>query len=114
MSVDTLSETQPQLMYNADDTPIVIRRYPGQGSQKQSMGADICGDNDYALSTFDEGTRILESDGRLFEGEAIDLRYLCFEASDKELGQNHLTQLAIFSTTIAALRRIREERSDLD
>ncbi|HET9850670.1 MAG TPA: ACP S-malonyltransferase [Candidatus Saccharimonadales bacterium] len=94
------------------EIPIIIARNPGQGSQYQGMG-EVAGDCAWAQYTFDEATEILAKDNRLYEGSRIDIRWLVTEADDETLAQNHLTQLAIFASTIAAQRRLSVEQPDM-
>jgi len=68
--------------------------FPGQGSQFVGMGKDICEAYPEARAVFEEANEVLGQ----------DIKRLCFEGPDKELGLTINTQPAILSVSIAILR----------
>lgn len=72
--------------------------FPGQGSQAVGMGADLCAHSPEALKAFDE------ADGYL----GTKISTLCFYGPDDTLRQTIYTQPALFTTSVAVLRALRE------
>ena len=72
--------------------------FPGQGSQRVGMGAELAENYPIADATFEE------ADGTLGRG----LRKLCFEGPAEDLKQTENTQLAILTCSVAALRVLKE------
>ncbi|RKU09265.1 [acyl-carrier-protein] S-malonyltransferase [Candidatus Poribacteria bacterium] len=68
--------------------------FPGQGSQKVGMGAELAETYPIAKNVFDESDNFLER----------PLSQLCFEGPEAELKQTENTQLAILTCSIATLR----------
>ena len=68
--------------------------FPGQGSQRVGMGAELAENYPVADAAFEEADTTL---GR-------GLRKLCFEGPEADLKQTENTQLAILTCSIAALR----------
>lgn len=68
--------------------------FPGQGSQKVGMGAELAETYPVAKNVFDEADNLLER----------PLSQLCFEGPEAELKQTENTQLAILTCSIATLR----------
>ncbi|HLW70179.1 MAG TPA: ACP S-malonyltransferase [Candidatus Binataceae bacterium] len=68
--------------------------FPGQGSQKVGMGADLVRDFEPARRVFEEADEAL----------GFNLSRLCFEGPDDELRLTINTQPAILTAAIAALR----------
>jgi [acyl-carrier-protein] S-malonyltransferase len=70
--------------------------FPGQGSLAAGMGREIAGVPE-ALDVFDRGS----------EAAGLDLRYLCFDASEEELVQTEIQQPALVGTSLAVLAAIK-------
>ncbi len=68
--------------------------FPGQGSQKVGMGAELAKTYPVASKVFDEADAFL--------GRSIS--NLCFEGPETELKQTENTQLAILTCSVATLR----------
>ena len=68
--------------------------FPGQGSQKVGMGAELSTTYPSAAEVFDEADEIL--------GRSIS--ELCFEGPETELKQTENTQIAILTCSVATLR----------
>lgn len=68
--------------------------FPGQGSQKVGMGAELAETYPVAKDVFDEANNFLQR----------PLSQLCFEGPEAELKQTENTQLAILTCSIATLR----------
>jgi len=77
--------------------------FPGQGSQAVGMGQALAQRYAVARETFAEANAIL----------GFDLAQLCFEGPADALTITRNTQPAILTTSIAALRVLRQERPDL-
>jgi [acyl-carrier-protein] S-malonyltransferase len=75
------------------DTTIALI-FPGQGSQAVGMGKDLVQNYPVAKQTFDEADEAL----------GYSLSKLCFEGPEEELRLTEITQPAILTTSIAALR----------
>lgn len=67
--------------------------FPGQGSQKIGMGAELAQTYPVAKAVFDEADDFLER----------PLSQLCFEGPEAELKQTENTQLAILTCSVATL-----------
>jgi [acyl-carrier-protein] S-malonyltransferase len=72
--------------------------FPGQGSQAVGMGADLAAHLPVAMSTFDDASLQL--------GYKLDS--LCFYGPADKLGQTDLTQPALYTVSVAALRALTE------
>src|SRR5215475_4524384 len=68
--------------------------FPGQGSQAVGMGKDLAARHPIAKHTFDEADEAL----------GYKLSQLCFEGPEDQLRLTEITQPAILTTSIAALR----------
>ena len=73
--------------------------FPGQGSQYAGMGKDLAAMYPVARQTFDE------SDSAL----GYKLSALCFEGPEDQLKLTEITQPAILTVSVAALRVLREK-----
>ncbi len=73
--------------------------FPGQGSQRVGMGAELARNFPCARAIFDEGDAAL----------GISLSKLCFEGPEDQLRLTMNTQPAIVATSIAALRVFEQE-----
>jgi [acyl-carrier-protein] S-malonyltransferase len=67
--------------------------FPGQGSLEAGMGREIAEAFPEAMEIFDSGS----------EAAGIDLRHLCFEASEEELVDTAVQQPALVATSLAVL-----------
>lgn len=72
--------------------------FPGQGSQKAGMGADLAESIPAARAVFEEADDAL----------GFSLSKLCFEGPEEELRLTENTQPAILTCSIAALAAVRE------
>jgi [acyl-carrier-protein] S-malonyltransferase len=79
-------------------TGLVAFCFPGQGSLETGMGRAIAEADPKALEVFERGS----------EAAGIDLRRLCFEASEAELVETEIQQPALVATSLAVLAAIRE------
>lgn len=77
--------------------------FPGQGSQYAGMGKALCQDFAVCRHTFEEADDAL----------GMKLSQLCFEGPEDELKRTELTQPAILTTSVAALRALQAEHPDL-
>ena len=68
--------------------------FPGQGAQYVGMGKDLYENYPQAKEVFDKANDILK----------IDIKKLCFEGSKEELSTTRISQPAILTTSIAALK----------
>ena len=73
--------------------------FPGQGSQHAGMGKDLSDNFTVAKQLFEEANDAL----------GFDLTALCFNGPDEELKLTTITQPAILTTSIAALRVLESE-----
>ena len=71
--------------------------FPGQGSVEAGMGREIAEAFPEAMEVFELGT----------EAAALDLRHLCFEASEEELVDTAVQQPALVATSLAVLAVLR-------
>jgi [acyl-carrier-protein] S-malonyltransferase len=71
--------------------------FPGQGSQKVGMGADLYEKFAEAQSTFDLANETL----------GFDLKQICFEGPEDLLKSTEIAQPALFTSSVAALRALR-------
>jgi [acyl-carrier-protein] S-malonyltransferase len=71
--------------------------FPGQGSLEPGMGSEIA-------TAFPEAMDVFE---RASEAAGLDLRRLCFEASEAELVETEIQQPALVATSLAVLAAIR-------
>ena len=77
---------------------MIVVTFPGQGSQAQGMGCDLYDAHDTARLTFDEASGVL----------GYDLTELCRVGSSEELARTEVTQPALLTHSIAALRVLQE------
>ena len=68
--------------------------FPGQGSQAVGMGKDLCENYPAARHTFEEADDVL----------GYKLSQLCFEGPEDQLRLTEITQPAILTVSVAALR----------
>lgn len=73
--------------------------FPGQGSQYSGMGKDLAENFAIAKQTYEEAS----------DAVGFDMAALCFSGSEDELRLTANTQPSILTTSIAALRVIRQE-----
>jgi [acyl-carrier-protein] S-malonyltransferase len=71
---------------------------PGQGAQKVGMGQAWAEQYPIAAQTYDEAGQVL----------SIDLKTLCFEGPPEQLNRTDLAQAAIYVTSVACYRALRE------
>jgi [acyl-carrier-protein] S-malonyltransferase len=71
--------------------------FPGQGSQRVGMGRELVKAFSEAAEVFDEASDRL----------GIDMRRLCFHGPEEELARTEMTQPALVTTSLAALRALR-------
>lgn len=73
--------------------------FPGQGSQQPGMGRFLFDNFKVAQETFDEGSEALK----------LDLKKLCFEGSEADLGLTENTQPALLLVSTATQRVLTKE-----
>jgi [acyl-carrier-protein] S-malonyltransferase len=73
--------------------------FPGQGSQAVGMGADLAAKYPVAFKTFEDANAEV--------GYKLDT--LCFYGPAERLGQTDITQPALFTVSVAALRVVSEQ-----
>src|SRR6202167_4809081 len=73
--------------------------FPGQGSQAVGMGKDLAQQYPIARQTFDEADQAL----------GYKLSQLCFEGPEEQLRLTEITQPAILTASVAALRVLAEK-----
>src|SRR6202795_420301 len=73
--------------------------FPGQGSQAVGMGKELAEKYPVARETFDEADEALR----------YKLSRLCFDGPEEKLRLTEITQPAILTTSVAALRVLREK-----
>ncbi len=71
--------------------------FPGQGSLESGMGREIAEAFPEAMAVFDSGS----------EAAGLDLRHLCFEASEEELVDTAVQQPALVATSLALLAALK-------
>jgi [acyl-carrier-protein] S-malonyltransferase len=76
------------------DMPPIALLFPGQGSQSVGMGKDLAQNHEIARRTFEEADEVL----------GYKLSQLCFEGPEDQLRMTEITQPAILTVSIAALR----------
>ena len=79
-------------------TPVAFL-FPGQGSQSVGMGKELAARYPAAKQTFDEADAAL--------GYALST--LCFEGPEEKLKMTEVTQPAILTVSVAALRVLRQQ-----
>ena len=72
--------------------------FPGQGSQRVGMARDLVAQFPEAAAVFDEASDELD----------FDLRKVCFEGPIEELSETQVTQPALVTASLAALRAVQE------
>ena len=72
--------------------------FPGQGSQRVGMARDLVAQFPEAAAVFDEASNELD----------FDLRKVCFEGPIEELSETQVTQPALVTASLAALRAVQE------
>ncbi len=72
--------------------------FPGQNAQYTGMGKALCEKNTIANQTFEEASDYLGQ----------DIKQLCFEGPDSELGKTVNTQVCILTASVAAFRTYME------
>src|SRR2546423_3453704 len=77
-----------------DPTNRIALIFPGQGSQSVGMGKELAEKYPIAQQTFQEADDIL----------GLKLSQLCFEGPEEELRLTEITQPAILTVSVAALR----------
>jgi len=77
--------------------PVFI--FPGQGSQYVGMGKEFYDNFPVAKETFEEANDSL----------GLDIKKICFEDPDREIGLTINTQPALLTTSVAALRVLGQE-----
>ncbi|HTD24509.1 MAG TPA: ACP S-malonyltransferase [Terriglobales bacterium] len=73
--------------------------FPGQGSQTVGMGRELAAAHPVAQQTFDEADAALD----------YKISQLCFEGPEEKLKLTEITQPAILTVSVAALRVLREK-----
>lgn len=73
--------------------------FPGQGSQSVGMGKELAARYPLAKQTFDQADAALD----------YALSVLCFEGPEEKLKMTEVTQPAILTVSVAALRVLREQ-----
>src|SRR5207247_1889698 len=73
--------------------------FPGQGSQAVGMGKELAEKYPVARQTFEEADAAL----------GYQLSQLCFEGPEEKLRMTEITQPAILTASVAALRVLREK-----
>src|SRR5271169_4765654 len=76
------------------DTSKIAFIFPGQGSQAVGMGKDLAEKYPIARETFEEADEVL----------GYKLSQVCFEGPEEQLRLTEITQPAILTASIAALR----------
>src|SRR5260370_17817579 len=79
--------------------PKVVFLFPGQGSQGVGMGRELAAAHPVPQQTFDEADAALD----------YKLSQLCFEGPEEKLKLTEITQPAILTVSMAALRVLREK-----
>lgn len=76
--------------------------FPGQGAQYVGMGLDLYEKYQAARDIFDKADSVL----------GIDLKKICFQGPKEELIKTDISQPAILTTSVAALRVFQQLKSD--
>ncbi len=76
------------------DSNAIVLLFPGQGSQAVGMGKDLAENHPIARQTFEEADEAL----------GYKLSQICFEGPEDQLRLTEITQPAILTVSIAALR----------
>jgi [acyl-carrier-protein] S-malonyltransferase len=71
--------------------------FPGQGSLEVGMGAELAAVEPEVMAVIDLGS----------EAAGLDLRRLCFEASEEELVETEIQQPALVATSLAVLAAVK-------
>lgn len=87
-----------------DSNNFVALLFPGQGSQAVGMGKDLAGKYPLARQTFEEADEAL----------GYKLSQLCFEGPEEKLRLTEITQPAILTVSIAALRVLENRMPRVD
>src|ERR1700732_5153469 len=87
-----------QISMTSSTSPIAFL-FPGQGSQAVGMGKELAANYPVARRTFDEADEAL----------GYKLSQLCFEGPEEKLRLTEITQPAILTASVAALRVLREK-----
>jgi [acyl-carrier-protein] S-malonyltransferase len=77
--------------------------FPGQGAQKVGMGSDLVENFPAARDTFAAANTAL----------GVELDKLCFEGPMEKLSRSDITQPAILTVSVAAMRCLRQNAPDL-
>ena len=92
----TLKQSKTQSMTTSQSIAFL---FPGQGSQAVGMGKELAEKYPVAQQTFDEADEAL----------GYKLSQLCFEGPEEKLRLTEITQPAILTASVAALRVLREK-----
>src|ERR1700726_2587748 len=87
-----------QISMTSSTSPIAFL-FPGQGSQAVGMGKELAANYPVARQTFEEADEAL----------GYNLSQLCFEGPEEKLRLTEITQPAILTASVAALRVLREK-----
>src|SRR3984957_15658332 len=82
-----------------NSTSSLVFLFPGQGSQSVGMGKELADNYPVARQTFEEADEAL----------GYKLSQLCFEGPEEKLRLTEMTQPAILTASVAALRVLREK-----
>ena len=89
-------KTQAHFNDMADTNHSIAFLFPGQGSQAVGMGKDLAAKYPVARQTFEEADEAL----------GYKLSHVCFEGPEEQLRLTEITQPAILTVSIAALRAL--------
>ena len=76
--------------------------FPGQGSQYQGMGSDLCEDFETARGVYEQASTVL----------GYDIKELCFHDPKEQLNKTRFTQPALLTHSIACLEVFRDLTDD--